>query len=252
MTLRGLAFALVLACGLPAARAAPIELTLVDEVGLAPDERRTLEQDFATWGERVYAYLDQRPGPVRAIVTRRVAIGYYSYGKVYVPYTHRTDMIETWVHELAHHATGHDSSFFFKEGIAVHATEKLLREGGIAPASWPQYGRSVAEWVTLFQERGELPTIEEALQWPGFRGRTREQDFRSWQIYIIAGAFAGWYIEQYGVDAFHRAFAQQRLVAPAATLERRWLASVPPLADFDPAATLPDRSRFRYFVQRLS
>src|SRR5688572_30827677 len=111
----------VAACLLAAAAAAtfasfaqiPPQVTLVNEAGLPKDAAERLQADLDHWGRRVYRHLavDSAP-PVKTILTRRVPIGYYSDGVVFLPVSTRLDMIETWVHELAHHVTGHDSSFF--------------------------------------------------------------------------------------------------------------------------------------------
>jgi hypothetical protein len=220
-----------------------------------PEERiHALLLLFASWSERVYRYLGREPSrPVTAVFSNDVRVGYYSYGRVFLPPGDRDEMIESWVHELAHHVTGHDSSFFFKEGIAVHTLEALLDADGKTPQGWPNYGQSCDAWLQLFARRGELQPLSLLLRRGGYDGSSPEADFRSWQTYLVAGSFTGWLIRTRGIAAFHRAFSTQGRDLDVDALEREWLAEVMQSASrsFDPARQLPQGPRYQYYARRL-
>lgn len=247
-----LLFLLSLATG--TALAAP-PLTLINEARLPAGEITQLRRDYQPWAERLYRYHRlARPAPVNVLITRRVSIGYYTRPTIYLPPDDDPrEMLETFVHELAHHATGHESTFFFKEGIATHTAERLFAEQGERIEGWPQYGVSTDAWVNLFQQRGQLPPLQVLIDTPGYDGSTREADFRSWQAYLIAASFIGWLIEHEGYDTFARVFWEETLGERHAAWERRWLTHIQAqkLAPFDVARTLPNTARYRDYGRRL-
>lgn len=236
-----------------AATDAALPIEVINEAGVPADTLAATLRDFQEWARRVHAYHGVRePRPVTLRLTREVPFGFYRDGVVILPPNNRWTMLDDWVHEFTHHVTGQDSDFFFKEGIAVHTLEELFRREGRIPGTWPQFGRPTDAWVALFAERNVLPPLREALEWPRYRGDTPEHDFRSWQIYLIGGSFAGWYIRRHGMEDFQAAFRRRSFDALPA-LERAWLAHVAAAAPgaFDPAAALPPAPRYRAYVERL-
>jgi len=188
------------------------------------------------------------------VITRQVDIGYYTRPNVYLPPDDDPrEMLETFVHELAHHATGHESSFFFKEGIATHTAEALFAEQGERIEGWPQYGIATDAWVSLFLQRGQLPALQSLVEKSGYDGSTREADFRSWQTYLVAASFIGWLIKNEGYDTFKSVFWEETLGERHAEWERRWLASIRQqgLPPFDVAQALPQTARYAYYARRL-
>lgn len=233
---------------------APV-IRVENEAAVPAAELESILQDFRAWATRVYRYNHADPGPVTLRLTRKVPFGFYQGESVIMPPSaDRWEMRDNWVHELTHHATGHDSSFFFKEGIAVHTLEALFAEEGRVPATWPQFGQRTDAWVSLYLARGQLMKLSEALGWEHYRGDTADNDFRSWQIYNLAGSFVGWYVGHYGYDAFRTAFNAEWPAQDSAELERAWLAAIleKKLALFDPAAVLPKNKRYDEYARRLS
>jgi hypothetical protein len=163
------------------------------------------------------------------------------------------EMLESWIHELTHHATGQDSSFFLKEGIATHTLEALFLRERRVPQGWPNYGQTCDAWVSLYQQRGKMMPLREALAWPHFDGSSADGDFKSWQLYNVGGSFTGWYISRYGYAHFREAFRKEWPAEDSAVLERAWLGwiAAQKLPRFDPAKALPDSPRYRGFVERL-
>jgi len=227
-----------------------------NEAAVPAAELDSILQDFRAWALRVYRYHRLAdPPPVTLRLTRKVPFGFYRNGTVILPpSTDRWEMLDNWVHELAHHATGHDSSFFFKEGVAVHTLEALFGEEGRVPATWPQFGQRTDAWVALYAARGRLPKLRDALTWERYKGDTAADDFRSWQIYNVAGSFVGWYIGRHGHAAFRRAFEAEWPERDSDALEREWLESLrrKKPAGFDPAAVLPkNNKRYDEYARRL-
>ena len=227
-----------------------------NEAAVPAAELDSILQDFRAWALRVYRYHRLAdPPPVTLRLTRKVPFGFYRNGTVILPPSNdRWEMLDNWVHELAHHATGHDSSFFFKEGVAVHTLEALFGEEGRVPATWPQFGQRTDAWVALYAARGRLPKLRDALTWERYKGDTAADDFRSWQIYNVAGSFVGWYIGRYGYDAFRHAFEAEWPEQDSDALEREWLESLrrKKPAGFDPAAVLPkNNKRYDEYARRL-
>lgn len=239
---------------LAAAAAATPEIRVVNDARLPPAQISRLQRDYARWAERIYRYNHvEAPAPVTLQLTRAVDIGYYLESVVYLPPDEPDEMLETWVHELAHHATGHDSSFFFKEGIAVNTLEALFAEDGRIPQGWPQYGQPNDAWVNLFMQRGELPPLSQLIGQESYEGGSHADDFRSWQVYVVGGSFVGWLIRNEGYAAFRKAFEEETLGAKAAEWEQRWKADIAARKwrRFDVAGALPGGARYRYYADRL-
>ncbi|HUP90945.1 MAG TPA: hypothetical protein VM074_01760 [Solimonas sp.] len=245
---------LLLACAAaPAAEPARVQIDVVNDAHVPPQRLDPLLEQFRDWGARVYAHLQPRdPGPVGLVLTERAGPGLYIGDKVYIR-PDDDEMLETWVHELAHHATGHDSSFLFKEGVAVHTLEKLFADERRVPGGWPNYGATSDDWVRLYAARGQLPALQVAVDWPGYQGQGPEQDYRSWQIYLIGGSFVGWMIRTQGMNDFKDQFLEERPRGDLDKLQRQWLDSIRSDAPLiDASALLPDGKRYRGFAQRLS
>jgi hypothetical protein len=244
----------VLALSLAAATPMP-DIRVVNESALTPQDVDALLAGYRRWAERLFAYLQARDvAPITLVLTPRAHVGLYLDDRILMPPDDdRGEMEETWIHELTHHVTGHDSTYFFKEGIASHALEKLYAEEQRVPQGWPQYGANNDDWVRLFAARGELMPLARAMAWNGYDGSTAEQDYRSWQVYAIAASFAGWYVARYGMAEFLEAFRAGRTSRDVALLEREWRAALDhrtaPLPD--PHTLLPERERYRYFASRL-
>ena len=254
--MKGALAALGMALALAAQAAAPV-IEVDNDAGVPPAELESILRDFRPWAERVYAYHHVAdPAPVTLKLTRRVPFGFYRHDGVILlpPSKDRWEMLDNWVHELTHHATGRDSSFFFKEGIAVHTLEALFAQAGRVPATWPQFGQTTDAWVAVYAARGRMPALYDALTWPRYRGDTPDDDFRSWQVYNLAGSFCGWYLRRYGHAALRKAFDAEWPEPDSAELQRAWLADVaardPP--PFDPARVLPQKNpRYRAYADRL-
>ncbi|MGH8442832.1 MAG: hypothetical protein ACRETF_08040 [Nevskiaceae bacterium] len=248
-----LLLAAALAAAAPAADLKPV-ITFDNQAGIAPDEMASIERDFRDWAARVYRYHEATPGPVTVRITNKVPFGFYSEGAVMLPPNERWTMLDDFVHELTHHVTGHDSSFFMKEGASVHTLEALFGQEGRVPNAWPQFGQTTDAWVALYVARGRMMRLEEALAWPRYRGDTPDNDFRSWQIYNIAGSFTGWYLKRYGRVAWRDAVRKQWPAQDSGELEKAWLADVaarkPPA--FDAAAVIPRGRRYNGYIERLS
>ena len=237
----------------PAAAAPAPVITFDNQAGVAPAQMAEIERDFRDWAARVYAYHDAAPGPVTVRITNKVPFGFYSEGTVLLPPNERWTMLDDFVHELTHHVTGHASSFFFKEGASVHTLEALFAQEGRVPKEWPQFGRTTDEWVALFVARGRMMKLDEALAWPRYLGNTPDQDFRSWQIYTIAGSFTGWYLKKYGRAAWRDAVAKEWPAQDSGELQKAWLADVAARkpAAFDPEKVLGKSRRYRGYAERL-
>lgn len=258
ITMNRLPCAVLLLLGLhtiaPAAPLSAGEIRVIDETRMAPARRAQVEAEFRRWAPRVYAYLGvRRPLPLNLVFTDRIGIGYYARPNLYVPPSDELEMLETWIHELAHHATGHQSNFFFKEGVATHTLEALFLRESRVPLGFPQYGQTNDAWVALFLSRKLVPPLADLMAQQRYDGSTLESDFRSWQVYLIAASFVGWLIRNEGLETFQQAFDTENLGEQGAEWERRWRADLqrrPPEA-FDPATLLPDRPRYRRYVERL-
>ena len=238
----------------PGATGPGVEIRVVNEAGVPQAELESILGEFRLWAARVYGYIGNEPGPVTLKLSRRVPFGFYRDGTVLLPPSRdRWEMLDNWIHELSHHATGHDSSFFFKEGIAVHTLEKLFADAGRVPETWPQFGRSTDAWVLLYESRGRLPPLRDALGWEHYKGSTRDDDFRSWQVYNIAGSFTGWYLARHGRAHWRAAFAAEWPAEDSADLQRAWLAAIRARAPatFDPDKVLPGTPRYRGYAERL-
>lgn len=253
--IRILFVSLSLLCAAPASAFSVGEIRVRDETGMSPTQRSRVEAEFRRWAPRVYAYLGVvDPLPLNLVFTRRIGIGYYARPNLYVPPADELEMLETWVHELAHHATGHQSNFFFKEGIATHTLEALFQREDRVPLGFPQYGQSTDAWVALFLSRGLLRPLAELMAQQRYDGSSADADFRSWQVYLIAASFVGWLIRNEGLGVFRRAFDTEDLGTKTRAWQAQWLAELRQQqpVQFDPAKHLPDRPRYQHWVSRLS
>ena len=245
---------LLLLLPLTAPAAAPV-IRMVNDAKLPAPQISQMQRDYAQWATRVYRYHHlANPAPVNLVISRQVDIGYYQRPNVYLPPDDDPrEMLETFVHELAHHATGHESTFFFKEGIATATAEALFAEDGRQIEGWPQYGVSTDAWVNLFVQRGELPRLQTLVEKTGYDGSSRDAEFRSWQTYIVAASFLRWLIEHEGYDAFKSVFWEETLGPQGAEWERRWLADIKAraLPPFDVVQALPQTARYAYYARRL-
>jgi len=194
---------------------------------------------------------------MRVIFTREVTVAIYQRPNIFLPAGEPLDLAwleEDFVHELAHHLTGHESTFFMKEGIATATAEAVFGGSGRVPDAWPLFGRTTDAWVALMAERSHLLPMATALAWPRYRNETAESDFQSWKVYLQAGSVVGWDVRTRGYGAFMKAFERGRFDVAPEVLEGRWRTAVARgrPASFDPATQLPDRPRYQDFARRLS
>lgn len=238
-----------------AASAAGLTIDLRNEAALPQQRLDALLPQFKTWAQRVFDFHHATPSaPVKLVLTRRVHVGLYVDDVLYLPPDEDGEMLETWIHELTHHVLGHESSFFFKEGSASYTLEALFAREHRIPDGWPNYGASCDDWARLFDARGQWPALRTALDWPAYQGDTPENDFRSWQIYLLGCSFSGWTIREQGYAAFHAAYEKAAPSGAVEDVERRWLRNLrtanTPL--IKPEALLPARPRYQGFARRLA
>src|SRR5581483_4292538 len=238
-----------------AASAMPsLDIEITNDAGLDPKKLESLTKDFQLWGQRVYAYLHEKPdGPIKVVFSKNAGPGFYVGDRIMIA-PDDDEMLETWIHELTHHVTGHDSTFFFKEGVATHAVEALYAPEHRVPQGWPNYGQSCDAWVSLFLARDQMPSLHEAMARDHYKGFPPWEDFRSWQIYCVGASFISWQIRTQGLDAFRKTFDAQSLGDHEADLEKRWLDSVRAhkIAPFDAGNYLPASLRYTYYRHALS
>jgi hypothetical protein len=246
--------ALALSWTIVASSAAPLDIEIANDAGLDPSRLASLTKDFQLWGQRVYAYLHATPdGPIKVVFSNKAGPGFYVGDQILIA-PDDGEMLETWIHELTHHVTGHDSSFFFKEGVATHVVEALYAPEHRVPQGWPNYGQGCDAWVSLYLARDRMPSLHDAMARDHYKGFPPREDFRSWQVYCIGGSFVGWEIRTQGLDAFRRSFAAASLGDQEGRLEKAWLDAIraQKIAPFDAAKFLPDRLRYKYYVHALS
>jgi hypothetical protein len=245
---------LALSCCIADASAAPLDIEIINDAKLEPKKVQALTQDFQRWGQRVYDYLHEEPdGPIKVVFSDKAGPGFYVGDRIMIR-PDDDEMLETWIHELSHHVTGHDSSFFFKEGVATHVVEALYAPEHRVPQGWPNYGQTCDAWVSLYLARDQMPSLHDAMARDHYQGFPPWQDFRSWQIYCVGASFIAWQIRTQGLDAFRKSFAAASLGDREADLEKRWLDQIraQKIAPFDPSKYLPGSLRYRYYIHALS
>ena len=238
---------------LPLLAAAP-RLHINDEAHLPQAKMLKMQRDYPLWAERVFRYNHfESSEPVKLVISRSVHVGFYVDDTLYLPPDDEGEMLETFIHELAHHATGHDSSFFLKEGIASNTLEAVFLAQGQMPQGWPQYGQSNDAWVSLYLKRGQLPPLKKFMDMDSFDGSSQDESFRSWQAYVVGASFVGWIIKHEGYAAFRKVFDSEQLGPEGAAWERRWQADIRAenWPEFDVADALPRGERYQNYVRRL-
>lgn len=234
------------------------KLDIIDQAQLHPEIVKRLEKSFLFYAEKVYRYHQKTtPHPVKVFLSTTIGVGSYSNGRIDLPINSSSPneefITETFIHELGHHATGSNSSIFFKEGVASATLEEVMSLENTLPQSWAQYGESNDAWVHLFREAGELNSLEILVNWPRYFFETIEGDYRSWQIYVAGGSFMRWYIKTYGYSTFLESFRNRQLHKPTEELEKEWLTSIKKqnLRLFSPSEQLPKRPRYQWYAKRL-
>ena len=222
--------------------------------GLSPTALAHMRAVFLRRARQVYALYQMRCWlPIHVVLTRALSVAFYRGDRLLLPVYEPHDdrwMEEDYIHELAHHVTGRDSTFFFKEGLAVYTVEALLQREQRVPRAWPFFGTSTADWIAFYQrQRIRLP-LERALTWPAFSNATARQDFRSWQVYVTAGSFCAWYAARHSLSGIMRAFREERFRQPVHELERAWLDALSSQGEgrFDPSLRFPHNRRYDRFV----
>lgn len=231
------------------------EIRIRDEAGMGQARIDDLRAEFERSAGHIYTYLQRSPShPINVVITRRVPIGMYVGDEILLPPDDNHGLLETWLHELTHEVTGHDSAFLLKEGIATHVVEAVLAESGQIPQGWPNYGVSADDWAHLYSERGQLEPLARLLARSGYDGSSAYADYRSWQAYLVGGSFCGWLIRTQGLDAFRQAFDHPYPIPHLDRQERAWLVwlRAKPLRHFDPAEQLPQGARYQNYALRLT
>ena len=229
-------------------------VNIVNEAQLPTDVYRDIREKILYWTPKVYAYNQNNPGPVTCILTNNRGVGSCYRGTIHVPAFFRPQsIVETYIHELGHHATGSRSLFFFKEGIATATLEVVLEQENRIPDTWPQYGQTNDNWVRLFMEKNEILPLNDLINWPGYMGGSRMGDYRSWQVYVVGGSFAKWYINAYGYELFRKSFRNKKFHKSHDELEKEWKAFLgkAKFTAFFPGDYLPNSARYDYFIERL-
>ncbi|BBM87955.1 hypothetical protein [Candidatus Uabimicrobium amorphum] len=227
---------------------------IVNEAQLPQELYRDLREQILYWTPKVYTYNNANPGPVICILTNRQGVGTCYRGTIRVPAFFRPQsIVETYIHELGHHATGSKSLFFFKEGIATATLEVVLEEENRIPDTWPQYGQTNDNWVRLFIKKNEILPLDEIINWAGYMGGSRMGDYRSWQVYVVGGSFVKWYINTYGYALFRKSFHNKKFHKSHQELEKEWKSFLKEekLVAFYPGDYLPNSRRYDYFIKRL-
>lgn len=212
-----------------------------------------IKKKLLYWTPKVYEYNFANPRPATTLITYSHGIGIYFRKKIYLPASFRTQgIIQTYIHELTHHATGPGSNMFFREGIATATLEVLLEKENRIADTWPQFGQTNSNWVRLFLEKKDMLSLDKLVKWPGYMGGG-ENGFRSWQLYVVAGAFIRWYIDVYGYDTFRKAFEEKKLHKANNILQKEWFLFLnkQPFESFSPENYLPNTQRYQYIIKRL-
>ncbi|WP_372370628.1 hypothetical protein [Candidatus Uabimicrobium sp. HlEnr_7] len=233
---------------------AEISVNIVNEAQLSEELLQQITKKILYWTPKVYAYNYADPGPVTCILTNNRGVGTYYRRTIHLPAFFRPQsIVETYIHELGHHATGTRSRMFFKEGIATATLEVVLEEENQIPDTWPQYGQTNDNWARLLLKKKAMVPLEELINWAGFQGGSDAGDFGSWQVYTIGGSFIKWYISKYGYKMFRASFRNRKFHKSHRELEKEWknfLGDVSKI-DFYPGDYFPRLSRYDYFIDRL-
>ncbi|MEX0692580.1 MAG: hypothetical protein WD043_12135 [Gemmatimonadales bacterium] len=111
-----------------------------------------------------------------------------------------------FTHQLTHMFTRYQRTVFLEEGLAVWASE-MLETGDLRPD--PYRGQPTHAWVSLFEQYGSTINLFTALGADNlshdFRGSS--PDASAWQLFIEAGSFTRWLIDEHGFDRWLVFFA---------------------------------------------
>jgi hypothetical protein len=155
-------------------------------------------------------------------------------------------------HQLTHLWTRYQRSGFVEEGLAVYVTTKLVP---LDSHPDPYRTETPHEWTSLFSMKGSAIDLATAYVAQGFQFDLggSSPDASAWQLFIEAGSFTQWVIENFGRAAwlrlYHADTFETGLGASAAQLQQQWFQSVQaafptPRACEDALAPLDTRETF--------
>ena len=163
----------------------------------------------------------QRGNGLPSINASALAIGqFYNGGVLSLSY---------FPHQLTHIWTGYQRRGFMEEGLAVYVTSKLV------PAEShpdPYRAASPYEWTSLFAMKGSAIDLATAFDASGFQFDLggSSPDASAWQLFVEAGSFAQWVIENFGRTAWFRLYHADSfeggLGATAVDLQQQWFQAV--------------------------
>jgi hypothetical protein len=125
-------------------------------------------------------------------------------------------------HELTHLVTwntiGRPASVMLHEGVAVYAGVEALEAAGFIP---------LTHLCAAYQQTGQLPGLSGS--------RTYQGHIRDLDLYVAAGCFVGYLVEEYGIADFKQLFTSGDYAAiygrAQARLETEWLETLEPIGD---------------------
>jgi hypothetical protein len=109
-------------------------------------------------------------------------------------------------HQLAHMFTRYERTPFIEEGLAVWVSQ-VLEPDDARPD--PYRGQTPHAWVSLFEQHGSTISLFTAMEAANlghdFEGSSA--DASAWQLFIEAGSFTRWLIDEQGFDRWLVFFA---------------------------------------------
>lgn len=261
----GLSVLAVLACGEPAVAPAPVatepvtyrsaRFSIEDLADLPRADIESLAVRVERDLDRVAALLpgfDPPPVPITLRIEQGDGIPFITPGLNRLTQWSESPRPQYFTHQLTHLFTRYLRTNFIEEGIAVWVNEQLRLTGELSD---PYRAQPTHAWVSLFNQQGSAISLFTALRADNlghdFRGSSA--DASAWQLFLEAGSFTGWFIEQFGFDRW-LVFYQTGLLENAVgqdtpTLERAWIAYVTaaypnPIACEDALGALDGREAF--------
>jgi len=211
---------------------ATARFTIEDYAGLPVADVESLavrlELDFDRVAARVPGFLPP-PLPVTFRIEAGAGIPFVTPGQNRLTQWGEAPRPEYFSHQLTHLFTRYLRTNFIEEGLAVWVSEQLVLAGEQPD---PYREQPPHAWVSLFDRHGSAISLFAALRADNlghdYLGSTA--DASAWQLFLEAGSFTRWLIDEYGFDRW-RVFYDTGLLANAVgldtpTLEQAWLAHV--------------------------